>query len=227
MDANKPHATTMFIGLDPDPLLADLVWEYKRRARELVGPQTFLDHPPHLTVYLAAFDDDVAVLDATQRLAATTTLPSLDIVGWHVFAADGLTGGNTLVCQIADADVRSLRALQLRAIERIAPLRNESATGARYASRLPTLSEIETAAIRRCGFPFVGEHWCPHVTIASFRQFDWPTIERELLADPPQVHAMCQALTLYRLVDGHPTPVRSFAFGRARPATIHVHPIAS
>ncbi len=216
MNANKSQTIPMFVGLDPDPRLAEVVWAYKRRVRTLVGAQTFLDDPPHLTVYLAAFDEPAVVVDAMEQLAAATASPALGIVGWHVFRSDALTGGNTLVCQLADDDVRALRTLQHSVIQRIAPLRDDRATESRYAERLESLDETQRSAIRRCGFPYVGEHWHPHFTIASIRQSDWPTIEREMLRSPPQLEATCSGATLYRIDDGHPTSVRSFALRRPR-----------
>jgi hypothetical protein len=187
-----------------------MVRAYKRRVESLVGPQTYLNHPPHLTVYVAAFDDAGAATDAARRLAAQTPPQSLGIAGWHVFSADKLTDGNTLVCRIADADVPSLREFQRRAIAALAPLRSAPASEARYADFWNSLDASERSAVRHTGFPYVGEHWHPHLTIASVRQSDWPIIERELLADAPRIDAHCPTMTLYGLDDGQPVPVPTF-----------------
>lgn len=227
MNQSTLSATPMFVALDPEPRLADMVWAYKRRVESLVGPQTYLDHPPHLTVYLAAFDDPAAVVDAAAQLAAELPPASLHVTGWHVFAADKLTGGNTLVCQLAEDSIRQLRTIQQQVIDRLASLRNVTATEARYASRRASLAAVEQSAIRRTGFPYIGEHWHPHVTIASICQSDWPTVEDELLADAPRLAAGCPTLTVFRLVDGHPVAVCTCGLGQSGPAAVPFQAIAS
>ena len=49
----------MFISLDPDETLEQRILQYKSEVRELVGDQLFLADPPHLTVYLAVFADEL------------------------------------------------------------------------------------------------------------------------------------------------------------------------
>lgn len=227
MDHNSLSATPMFVALDPEPRLADLVWAYKRRVESLVGPQTYLDHPPHLTVYLAAFGDPKPVIDEMHRFAAESAPVSLRITGWHVFVADKLTGGNTLVCQLAEDSIRRLRTTQQQVIDRLAPLRHVAATQSRYASRRESLAAAEKSAIRRTGFSYIGEQWHPHVTIASIRQSDWPTVEGELLADAPRLVARCPTLSVFRLDDGHPVSVSTCALGQLSSASDRLRSIAS
>jgi 2'-5' RNA ligase len=203
-------ASTMFLGLEADARLAERICTYKRRVHALVGPQTFLDHPPHLTLYLAAFANGAAVADSVAHLVRELPAIRTSIVGWHTFWADQLTGRHTLVCQLDDEAVNELREIQHRAIAALAPLRHVKVTAARYASRLASLSATEQAAIASSGFPFTGEHWHPHLTIASINAADWPAIERELLPNPPSLDGCFPALALYRLVDEHPIMLRRF-----------------
>lgn len=204
----------LFLGLEPDAALARLVRAYKNRVHDLVGPQMFLDHPPHLTLYLAAFSDAAPVLAAAEELAASTAPIAVRVEGWHVFWADQLTGRHTLVCRLDAPAIASLRALQARAIDRLAPRRSIAASASRYSTRRERLSPAERASIDLTGFPYTGEHWHPHATIASIASQDWPTIERALLSETPRLAATLPTLTCYRIDDEHPVPLGSFALRR-------------
>jgi 2'-5' RNA ligase len=204
------NASIMFLGLEPDARLSERICTYKRHVHALVGPQTFLDHPPHLTLYLAAFANGAAVADAVALVVRELHAIRTSIVGWHTFWSDQLTGRHTLVCQLDDDAVDELREIQQTAIAALAPLRHAKVTAARYTNRLASLSTIEQASIANNGFPFTGDHWHPHLTIASINAADWPAIERELLPNPPQFDGCFPALGLYRLVDEHPILLRRF-----------------
>lgn len=226
MPASSLNPATLFLGLEPDVALARLVLEYKERVHALVGPQTFLDHAPHLTLYLAAFGDVAAVLTAAEALAASTAPIAVRVEGWHVFWADQLTGSHTLVLKLDAAAVVSLRALQARAIGILAPLRAAAESASRYDDRREYLSPNEQASIDRTGFPYTGEHWHPHVTIASIAADDWPAIARELLTESPRLAAMVPTLTCYRIDDEQPAPFGSFALGRVGAASRDTSPLA-
>ncbi len=203
-------ASTMFLGLEPDARLSERICTYKRRVHALVGPQTFLDHPPHLTLYLAAFANGAAVADAVALVVRELHAIRTSILGWHTFWSDQLTGRHTLVCQLDDEAVDELREIQHSTIAALAPLRHAKVTAARYASRLASLSPREQTSIASSGFPYTGEHWHPHLTIASINAADWPAIEREVLPNPPAIDGCFPALALYRLVDEHPIMLRRF-----------------
>jgi 2'-5' RNA ligase len=211
-------ASTMFLGLEPDTRLSERICTYKRRVHTLVGPQTFLDHPPHLTLYLAAFANGAAVADAVALLIRDLHAIRTSVVGWHTFWSDQLTGRHTLVCQLDDEAVDALREVQHSVVSALASLRHTKVTAARYASRLACLSPAEQAAIASSGFPYTGEHWHPHLTIASINAADWPAIERELLPNPPALEGSFPAFALYRLVDEHPILLRRFPLASSEDA---------
>jgi len=207
----------LFVSLDPDESLSGVIQSYKNCTRELAGEQLFLADPPHLTVYLANFADAKQV--ASECAALAQRLPRLpaNIEDWHVFAADAMTGNNTLVCQIAADDRERMRSLQDQVIRRLAPLRDVAATDARLSSRFNALRPEEQTNARNCGFPYLGPGWHPHFTIASIRTADWPRIWPHLELTPPVGRFLCPQLTLYRVTNGHCTPLESFAFGGTTP----------
>ena len=197
-------SATLFAALQPDAALTDFLLDAKRRTHDLVGPQQFLDDPPHLTVYLAWFAQESVVAEALHRLGPVLSAPGTELTGWHVFEGDPLTGNHSLVCQIAPADQDRLRDFQSRVVEHLAPLRDRQASAARYAARLSSLSPQREMAIREVGFPYLGEDWHPHFTVASVRPADWPAVWHALKDRPPRGRFHCPALQLYRLEGERP-----------------------
>jgi hypothetical protein len=203
-------ACVLFLGLQPDVALSELVFRHKRRVEALVGNQMFLHHPPHMTVYLAAFDDPQAVQTKCAAIAEQMPMPDSEIVGWHVFAADVLTGAYTLVLQLSERDQATLRDWQRDATAALAPLRNATATRTRYRETWQSLSAERQRAVEQVGFPFIGDDWYPHWTIASIAADAWPVVERELLAAAPRMQGVCPQAALYRLQNEYPVPMASF-----------------
>ncbi len=205
-----------FAALTPDPAFSEWLWAAKARGRALAGDQLYLQDPPHLTVYLATFP---AETDWTALDDALETIPrcTLTTTGWHVFAGDVLTGRQTLVCDLRAEDATALRAVQLRTAELLAPRRDIAATRARYDDAWPRLSTVERANVERWGFPFVGEIWHPHFTVAAIDAAVWPAVWTALASEPPAGEIVCDTLTLYRLDDCKPVMVREIPLQRRLP----------
>jgi len=201
-------AVPMFVALQPDRELTQFLNDCKSRTQEMVGDQLYLGDPPHLTLYLAAFENPERVIDELSIL----TLPTItgELVGWHVFEADVLTGRNTLVCEIDAADKGKLRQVQAALIRRLAPLRDVSATLERYKGKLNNLSKERQKAVERVGFPFVGDDWQPHFSVGSILPKDWPPVWNELESLSPKRAFSCPQLKLYRLEGTHPVLVNTF-----------------
>lgn len=204
-----------FVALHPDRDLWDRVSRQKGKVHAAVGPQAYLDHPPHSTVYLADFPDDVCLLDRLAPVLASQ--PSLRVrsVGWHEFLGDPLTGLNTLVYNLDDGTIASLRNLQTAIVGCLARLRRVASTTERYASRWASLTAEQQASVTACGFPYVGDGWRPHFTIASIRPGDWIAAKTALAGDEPVGDFSCSALAEYSLETATPKLVATAPFARA------------
>jgi hypothetical protein len=202
--------TPFFLALDPEPAIESLVRGYKRRVRQAVGDQLYLNDPPHLTCYLAHFADSKTVIAAATRLMEEISAPEINITGWHTFERDQLTGNNTLVLNFNELTQSRLRCLQSQIIDAVSPLRDRTATRAHFAPRWGALSVEQRWNVDDCGFPFSGAGWHPHLTIASIRPTDWLRASAELLAESPQIAGCCRGLTVYRLEGLEPVAVAGF-----------------
>ncbi|VTS04947.1 2'-5' RNA ligase family protein [Tuwongella immobilis] len=188
-----------FLALQPDPELTEFLRHAKDRVLTLAGEQLYRSDPPHLTVYLAYFADLSQVETRLRALASDWSPFSGNLRGWHVFENDPLTTRNTLVCQIDSDALPMLRSLQSAVIDAIAPLRNHLATHARYANRWNALTPERQSAVESVGFPFIGNDWLPHFSVASILPNDWPPVWEALRGTPPPSQFHIAQLKLYRL----------------------------
>ena len=209
------QTTVMLLALEPDESLATRIRDYKRRVQTLTGPQTFVDQPPHLTMYLGSFRSPNEVQEVAGQVASRWKAPSTEVTGWHVFPNDPLSGNNTLVCDLAPADADQLRVLQREMIDSLAPLRDAQACAKRLTRIAPSFSKDQARCAESFGYPYVGPGWHPHFTIAAIRPKLWPRIVAELLPSPPACHASCSTFKVFWLVEGEPCVLASFPLRRS------------
>ncbi|MBA2479666.1 MAG: 2'-5' RNA ligase family protein [Planctomycetes bacterium] len=196
--------TAAFIALALDAGTTQAVLARKAALRELSGRQKYLDDPPHITLYLAEFPDLQPVATAVAEVAAATVQPQLHFRGWHVFMADALVGGNTLVCDLEAADRAPLERIQAEVIQRLSPMRDRTTTRDALAHAWPSLTPARRLSSETTGFPFTGDDWHPHVTIASIRTDDWARSWAALEPQALRLSGHAPELVLYRLDDDLP-----------------------
>lgn len=194
----------LVFALSPCSVLDDAIRKAKAKTLAIAGDQTYLSHPPHLTLYVSAFDSRENVIERCAQLAAKWTPPKLTITGWHYFSGDVLTGNQTLVCEIAEECKTALRNYQRALIEEISCQRCVVASSNRYRPHFSALSQVRQQAVERVGFPFVDGDWIPHLTIASIDPNRWSEVWNALRTEPPIGHFFCPKLTLFELQDGNP-----------------------
>lgn len=208
--------TTLFTAFQPDAAFDAKLRALKDRVLSIVGPQLYLNHPPHLTLYLASFPSENEVAAETERWVSETTPLQLVVVRWHVFRGDALTGNHSLVCELHPKDEVNLREHQAELIRRIAPLRDVAASTQRFEASRGRLSPQEWRSVQDCGFPYVGSLWRPHFTVASIRPADWEIVWDELKELAPTGPVACPKIGLYRLCEEHPKEIAIFQL-RERP----------
>ena len=204
-----------FWALEPAPAFASQIVAFKDRVRAMAGPQQFLDDPPHLTLYLAAFEEDAPLLELTKRMAASMKAPAANVHGWYVFPADALTGRDTLATGFDATDVAPLQEIQRRVVEILAPRRARAITRARYDAAWSNMNATLQHNVLHSGFPYVGPIWHPHVTIASIEHAAWAPVWAALGNTPPSGPAQFPVLKWYRLTDEHPEEMLACALEAA------------
>mgnify|MGYP000315151757 FL=1 len=143
----------------PNEELNQYVESWKNRFRKIEPDAFFLNHPVHSTVFLFNAHEQ----DQSQIISRIKNVKIDFLVGsWKIFYNDLVTGGdilsvglipNTLAFQFQHDLSESL----LDFIK--TPLFYNNVWEGKYKE-----------SYDRYGFPFVGNHWIPHLTIASLKK---------------------------------------------------------
>ena len=190
-----------FIALEPEDKLFNLILNAKMKVFEMVGPQKYLQDPPHLTLQVGSFIDMENVEGTLQRVAQAVSVDSIHLKGWHVFYDDPLTGGHTVVTNISKEYQMKLRNIQSIVLQATRPLLNIEACIQRYSQSWTKLSPVQRLSSQAWGFPFTGADWHPHVSVASISRKHWSLVWNILENLSPHGTFSFPKMCLYRLDD--------------------------
>ena len=164
----------------------ELVLSWKKKA-ELVEPDaTYLYHPVHATLFLF-YGEKQKEIEYTSLIKKDA--PIFKSAEWLVFENDAVTGGDTLT--IGLEKTLDWELLQLNFAETIKPFIIKPIE---YPNEWSGPFKI---AHQNYGFPFVGKHWLPHVSIASFKN---KSFIQEAVDTPIKINEInCGELALFRI----------------------------
>lgn len=162
------------IFLEPSGDLRDLIVAQKAKVEAELPGQVFCDHPPHATFIFGGYhSSDIWLEYLLDRILPTFTVT---VDGYHLFPNDTLAGGgHTLVHRLQSCS--AMLEIQQEAAELLEDFVEQPGGEAE-----PPWGEPLRTSMQRFGFPFVGEHWIPHMTIASFQT----PLDHELIAELQQ-----------------------------------------
>jgi hypothetical protein len=143
----------------PNEELNQFVESWKNRFRKIEPDAFFLNHPVHSTIFLfnAHEQDQSKIISRIKNVKIDFFVDS-----WKIFYNDLVTGGDTLSVGLIPNSVafqfqQDLSESLLDFIK--TPLFYNNTWEGKYKE-----------SYDRYGFPFVGSHWIPHLTIASVKK---------------------------------------------------------
>lgn len=148
------------IFLIPPAGVCQKIVEIKNEVASLDRDATYLTHPVHTSVFLfnTSLHLDAIVIHLGELLSDLVKF-EVEISGWYVFYNDILTHKHTLTMGLVRNQIIS--NLQTSIAKKITQLPTEPI---HYDSEWK--GEYLTS-FKLWGYPFVGSHWIPHITIAS------------------------------------------------------------
>lgn len=159
--AHDPVRHALFF--EPDGAVRSAVAAWKVRVAERWPRAKYLAHPAHGTLWVGDAPDSRLLRGLLGSVAASIDAFAISIRGAHVFYDDALAGGGQ-TCVFAVDLTEPLVDLQQRLCECLAahrqPVGDEDLP---LVLRRPPYFQ----SWRRYGFPFVGAHWIPHLSIAA------------------------------------------------------------
>jgi broad specificity phosphatase PhoE len=143
----------------PNEELNHYVESWKNRLRKVEPDAIFLNHPVHSTIFLLnAFEQDQSEIISSIKNEKISLL----VDSWKIFENDLVTEGDTLSIGLVPNSLvfdfqRDLAESLLNFIKK--PIFYNNNWQGKYKE-----------SYDRYGFPFVGSHWIPHLTIASVKK---------------------------------------------------------
>ena len=143
----------------PNEELNQYIESWKHRLREVEPEAIYLNHPVHSTIFLFnANERDQAEIISSIKNAKINFL----VDSWKIFYNDILTQGDTLTVALVPNSLaldlqRDISEALLNFIKK--PVTYNNAWEGKYKE-----------SYDRYGYPFVGSHWIPHLTIASVKK---------------------------------------------------------
>jgi len=118
----------------------------------------YLNHLPHLSLYVFNINSNNLsdVIFEFNKMQKSLNQFSSKTVKWKVFENDILTKLNTLCLEIELSN--ELKFLQMKVVGSLSKFHVKNYS--EYEGELKLSNE-------RHGYPFVGDHWIPHITIGS------------------------------------------------------------
>lgn len=147
--------------IEPDLNFKNEILKEKKRVRANFGTQPYLSHPPHSTLYFSKIEEREDWLKSFQKQLSNffdKSLP-ISIKEKLVFRNDILAGGGDTIVFKAEL-TEELSKLQIYLSECLKDLSISKNNSHSFKGLLASSYEAY-------GFPFVGEHWIPHFTVAS------------------------------------------------------------
>ena len=128
-------------------------------------------------------------------LGTVTRMASFDIAvrKVHLFPNDPLAGGGHPLAYRAERSA-ALENLQLSAAEAMQPCIVKQAVPEAFADNSALRLSSE-----RYGFPFVGEHWIPHFTVASLSTDPGHALISEFMEQKPDFAFQIRCLTVWTI----------------------------
>jgi hypothetical protein len=164
----------------------EFVLSWKKKA-ELIEPDaTYLHHPVHATLFLFYGEKQKEVEYAS---LIEKDVPIFKSAEWLVFENDAVTGGDTLT--IGLGKTLDWETLQINVAESMKPFIIK-------AIEYPNSWDGPfKKSYQDYGFPFVGKHWMPHVSIASFKN---KSFIQEAIHMPIKINEInCGEMALFRI----------------------------
>ena len=128
---------------------------FKTKARE----SKYLNHLVHSTLYVFEIDSEKIndVIEKFQSLQKVLSPVSSQINKWRVFENDILTNLNTLCLEIELS--KDLFRFQMNIVNSLVEFH--------LKKPITNFEGLLKESYIQYGYPFVGEHWVPHITIGS------------------------------------------------------------
>lgn len=154
------------IFLEPNKPLENIIINWKKKLKKKNVKSKFINHPPHSTIFFANIRNKKKLFLVIEKTITGLKKFKITVNKTGVFKNDLLTGRDTIYLKIKKN--RKLFLLQKKIAHNLRSLiKKKSKNKKRWRFKNKLLDRSQ----KKYGFPFVGNHWIPHFTIGSVKNF--------------------------------------------------------
>jgi 2'-5' RNA ligase len=187
-----------YIALNPEKKLTDLINEQKSMVRTMIGEQTYLSHPPHFTLFHFTLRDPEKFYPGLEKIARNTNSFPINLRNFYIFHNYSFTNGNIITYSVLNKDLNSLRKIQQMVINEVNPF-NMRGIYLKENESYRKMSKAEKNNINDYGFPFVGDSWIPHITIALINSDKFSEVFEKIKEKPVFGKFLIDSINLYKV----------------------------
>lgn len=179
------------IALEPEERLSNLILEQKYLVKKISGDQIYLNHPPHITVYIMFKSDLDKIKKIVEDVSKNTIKMSLEIKGLDFFKDDKKTNDNTIFYDFLGE--KELKSFQEKIIL--------------------SLSNLDDSKEK---YFYIKNKWHPHITIASIKKERFNEVLKKLRENELIGKFNIDKVVIYSYI--HPEPpikIKSFELKNA------------
>jgi 2'-5' RNA ligase len=154
------------IFLEPNQPIKKIIIKWKKNLKKKNIKSKLINHPPHSTIFFANIRNKKQLFLIIEKTIAEFKKFKVTVNRTGIFKNDLLTGGDTIYLNIKKN--RKLLLLQKKIacnLRILVDKKSKNKKSFRFKNKLLNTSQ------KKYGFPFVGNHWIPHFTIGSVKNF--------------------------------------------------------
>jgi len=189
--------------IEPKGKLREDILDWKKKISEFLPDQPYCSHPPHCTLLHTKVRNKDKALTKMDQIVTNIAPFKLKVHDVGIFWKDFATGGHTLFLRISTN--KKLYNLQLKIAKAF--------TGLIDSTNFPQFVKNNTIlkkSFKNYGFPFVGSHWIPHLTIASLRLEKSHSIISEFQSWQPKYTLNVDELSCWNVSDEKHTLIKKY-----------------
>ena len=161
--------------IEPKGELRTNILKWKEMVKIKYPNQSYCLHPPHSTLIHVNVKQEEMAIQVVGNILKDITAFKNRIIETDVFWNDGVAGGgHTLYWKIEANQI--LFDLQMQVAQSLIPFVSNNLEP-KFVKFVPLLKN----SFDRYGFPFIGNHWIPHMTIASLKTCQHDPLIEEFL----------------------------------------------
>ena len=177
--------------LPKEPFTSELLF-WKNKIKKNFPKEPYANHPPHLTLINLDSTDESEAIKKLSGFSKKLGSIKIEVNSRNVFLNDALTGGDTIYFGLKQSN--SLMKLQILIADSLVPIKKNINLNNSFKN-----DSLLFRSNKKYGFPYVGDHWIPHFTIASLTDNKRKKILKNFLSFPASFDFKVNQFSIWRI----------------------------